>query len=244
MAMRNAGDGAAKAALSLAFLLAAIPVTAAERGVSVTDFDRVRVVGNARVEITTATATTAKVSGDQGSVDRTVVEVQGRQLVIRPNRAGWGSLAGDARPATVRITTPNLTTVSVSGAATVTVARLKGMRVGAAVEGAGSVRIARVEADRADLVVLGAGTVIASGTAKSVLASARGAGTIDATALAADDLKVVSESAGSVALSARRAADVTMTGAGSVTVSGRPACTVRNLGAGSVSCGSDQAERR
>jgi hypothetical protein len=60
--------------------------------------------------------------------------------------------------------------------------------------------------------------------------------------LIASDAKLVSESAGNVSLSVKRAATVTASGAGNVTILGKPACTVKNSGSGNVSCGSDQSQ--
>jgi hypothetical protein len=229
-----------KSLFLMAFAIAA-PAVAAERSLSITDFDRLRVEGGFIVEVRTATATTARIIGTQAAIDVATVEVQGRQLVIRRNRSAWGGTPGQTPPAaTVRITTPLLANVWVTGPAKVSVDRLKGQRVAVSLEGSGALSVANIVADRVDLSTLGSGTLTVAGTVGNLYATARGAGIFDAAKLIAADVKLTSESAGSVTLSAKRAADITMAGTGSVVVLGKPACTVKNVGSGSVTCGSDQ----
>jgi hypothetical protein len=230
--------------LLFAATLAAAPALAAERGLSLTDFDRLRVDGSFIVEVRTGTATSGKVVGTPAAIDATSVVVQGRQLIIRRNRSGWGGYPGQVSPAaTIRITAPALVNVWVSGPAKVSVERLKGLRVAASLEGPGALTVGNIAADQIELVTLGAGTLTVAGTGGSLTAIARGAGTFDAGKLVMQDIKATSESAGAVTLNARRAADITMTGTGSVAVLGKPACTVKNIGSGTVSCGSDQPQR-
>lgn len=222
----------------------ATPSLAAERSLSVTDFDRLRVDGGFIVEVRTGRATSARVIGSQAAIDAASVAVQGRQLNIRRNRSGWGGYPGQVPPAaTIRITVPLLANVWVSGPAKVSVDRMKGLRVAASLEGPGSLSIANVAADRIDLATLGSGTLTIAGTVGTLTATVRGAGTFDAGNLAVADLKLTSESAGVVTVAVKRAANVTMTGTGIVTVLGTPACTVKNIGSGTVTCGSDQSQR-
>ncbi|MEP6785322.1 MAG: DUF2807 domain-containing protein [Sphingomonadales bacterium] len=226
-----------KIALLCAALLAC-PVFAAERTLSVTDFDRLRVDGNFTVEVTTGRGTSARVVGTQAAIDATSVVVQGRQMTVRKNTTAWGGYPGQAAGTSiVRITVPALTTVWVTGPAKVSVDRLKGARVSAALEGAGDLSVANVVADYTSLAVIGPGRLGISGTTADVNVTARGAGIIDAGGLKAADAKLTSETAGQVTLSVKRAITGTMTGSGSVTVLGKPACTIKNIGSGSVACG-------
>lgn len=225
-------------------LAATSPAMAAERTLSLTDFDRIHVEGGFTVEVRTGTATTGRIIGSQAAIDVASVEVQGRQLTIRRDRSTWGSDAGREPPAaTIRITLPALTNIWVSGPAKVSVDRMKGLRVAASLEGPGSLAIAAVAADRMDVGAVGSGTLTIAGTVATLNATLRGAGTLDGARLSVSDLKLTSESAGAVTLAVKRAANVTMTGAGAVTILGSPACTVKNVGSGTVSCGSDQPQR-
>jgi Putative auto-transporter adhesin, head GIN domain len=230
--------------LALLFFAVAAPTLAAERSLTLTDFDRIHVEGGLVVEVRTGLATSGRIIGTQVAIEAASVEVQGRQLNIRRSRSGWGGYPGQVPPAaTVRVTVPALSNIWVSGPAKVSVDRLKGLRVSASLEGPGALSIASIAADRMDIGALGAGTLTLGGTVGNLTASLRGAGTFNAGKLAVSDLKLTSESAGDATIVVKRAANVTMTGTGSVTVLGTPACTVKNTGSGTVTCGSDQTQR-
>jgi hypothetical protein len=76
--------------LSLVAAAAALsaPALAADRNYSVTSFDRIRVDGPYRVVLTTGVAPFARASGPAAAIDSVSIEVQGRTLIVRRNRAG------------------------------------------------------------------------------------------------------------------------------------------------------------
>lgn len=222
----------------LCLALIGVPAVAAERTLSVTDFDKLRVDGGFIVEVTTGRGTSAKVVGSQAAIEATSVIVQGRQMVIRKNASAWGGYPGQAPGmATIRVTAPALMNVWVNGPAKVTVDRLKGQRVAAAVEGSGELVIGGVTADNATIAQVGSGRLTIAGTVADLTMTARGAGVLDAAGLQAADAKLTSESAGQVTLSVKRAVTGTVTGSGNVTVLGKPACTIKAVGSGTLSCG-------
>lgn len=226
-----------KALLALLAILAA-PVSAAERTLSVTDFDKLRVDGAFTVEVTTGRGTSAKVIGSEAAVGATSVGVQGRQMVIRKSASSWGGYPGQAPGmATIRVTVPALNTVWVSGPVKVSIDRLKGARVTVAIEGAGELTIGGVTADSANIAQIGSGRLTIAGMVADLTMTARGAGVLDAGGLQAADAKLASESAGQVTVSVKRAVTGTVTGSGSVTVLGKPACTLKTIGSGTVICG-------
>ncbi len=219
-------------------LLAASPAFAAERSLSVTDFDKIRVDGGFVVDVVRGRPTSVVVTGTPAAIDAVLASVQGTTLAIRRVRSASGNTAArPAEPARLRITTPALLNVWISGPATVGVDRMQGLRVGASLEGAGSLTIGALAADRFDLAMLGSGRVKLGGTVASFGAVVRGAGDIDAAALTAADAKIASETAGTITLGVKRSATITATGAGTITILGKPACTVRNTGSGDVVCG-------
>ncbi len=229
---------------SLALVFTA-PVAAAERSISIGDFDRIRVEGAFTVSITTARATSARVSGTQGAVEATRVTVEGRTLVVRRDRQVWGSAAlRDTGSSTVRITAPTLQSAWVRGPAMLSIDTLRGARLSLSLEGSGRIAVARVEGERLDVGLIGAGTIMLSGSIKDFGALVRGSGTLDAAALTASDAKITSESAGELTLAVKRAVTITTSGAGNVTIGGTPACTVTNTGSGAVVCGSEKPQRR
>lgn len=219
-------------------LLVAAPTLAAERSLSVTDFDKLRVDGSFVVDVVRGRPTSVVVTGTPAAIDAVLASVQGTTLAIRRVRTASSSTATrPPEPARLRVTTPALLNIWISGPATVTVDRMQSLRAGASLEGAGSLTIAALAADRFDLAMLGSGRVTLGGTVAKFGAVIRGSGNVDAAALTAADAKLASETAGTITLGVKRSADITATGAGSITIVGKPACTVRNTGTGDVTCG-------
>ncbi|MGH6780595.1 MAG: head GIN domain-containing protein [Sphingomonadaceae bacterium] len=226
---------------SAAMLMLAVtaPAAAAERGFSVTDFDRVRLEGPYAVEIATGRGTTARASGDREAIERVSLQVQGRTLVIRPDRNSWGGYPGEKREGRVviRLTTGELRSIALSGSGSMTIDRARGARVELIVQGSGRLDIARVETDRLDIGIMGSGAVRLGGTVKALNALVRGSAALDGAALTANDLSLATESAGDVTIGARTSAKVQSTGAGQTVITGKPACSVTAIGSGSVRCG-------
>jgi hypothetical protein len=218
--------------------LTAVPLNAAERGYSVTSFDRIRVEGPFVVTVSTGKTPSARASGTAEALERVTVRVEGRTLLVRPNVSGWGGYPGrqDA-PARVAVSTPGLHTVNLLGSGRVEIDRIKALKVTLTVEGSGRLIIGLLEADTASLAVAGSGGIEAAGRVKQASALARGVAEIRAGDLVASDLSLVSETAGTVTLSATRSAKVSSTGVGAVEVLGSAACEVKKVGSGPLRCG-------
>lgn len=224
------------------FLLAAAavaaPAGAAERRLSVTDYDRVQVDGPYEVSLSTGGSSQATLLGDQAAIDRVSVEVQGRTLRIRPKAMPWGDGRGAAStPARIVLSTRNLTDATVAGAGSLAVDRVRGLKIDLAVSGSGSLTVGSVDADNLTLGLVGSGRLLVSGKAKSVRVFVSGTGDLDARALQAEDLVLSSGTSGRIAISATRKARVTAEGRGSVEVLGTSSCTVSGPAAGQVRCG-------
>ncbi len=82
----------------LALCIAAFPSasTAAERTLSVTSFDRVRIEGPFKVTVT-GVSPFAKIIGSTSAFDSVTVDQQGRTLIVRPNSSNWGGYPGQSR---------------------------------------------------------------------------------------------------------------------------------------------------
>lgn len=221
---------------TIAAMLAAGPAAAAQRGFSVTDFDRIRVVGGVDVAIAKGRATTARAEGNRESIDALTVEVIDRELVVRIT-ARTGSSGADLSPPLVSITVPAVSRVRVMGNGSVNVAELTGANGNVSLSGNGLLSVGRMLVDRGSISLSGAGTISASGSAKLLTASILGTGNVDAGGLSVADLTLNSSTSGTVAIAATRSAKVISSGAGDVRIAGNAACTVRNVGSGTVACG-------
>lgn len=216
-----------------------VPAHAAERGFSVTDFDRIRVEGPFRVAVETGKSSTAHASGDREALDRVTIQTEGRTLILRADRQNWGGSPGKKpiSSATIRLTTRSLRAITLIGGPQLSVAPLKGDRLVATVEGSGQFDLAGVDVDRFDLLTVGSGTTKVSGKAKIMNIVARGSARIEGAAMVAHELTLATESADSIILGAGRSATVRSSGAGETTILGTPACAVTENGAGRVFCG-------
>lgn len=219
-------------------LMAASPAWAGERGFTVTEFDRVDVIGPVSVIVTTGKGPSARAFGTTGALDRVSVEVRSRRLIVRPLKNVWGGNAADANtPVTLRVSTFAVKDVFVSGVASVSIDRMRGQALTIWASGAASASINAVETDRLGLNQDGSGLIKVTGKALIANVSNKGTGQIDARALAASDLTLTSTSSGPSAAMALRTAKIASFGQGPVSIAGPASCTVNAPGGGAVSCG-------
>lgn len=219
-------------------LCAAAPADGAERGHSVTDFDRISVEGPYSVVLETNRAPSATASGTPQALDAVSIDVVGRTLRVRANRSAWSSEPGKpAGPVAIRITSHDLRAATVSGSGSLSIDAVKAMRVDLALSGSGQMSVGTVTADQLIAGLVGSGRIRIGGNAKTARIDVRGSGDFDGAKLIVDDLKVGSETSGAIQLGAKRSAAVNSAGSGDVTILGKPACTVSARGAGRIVCG-------
>lgn len=211
---------------------------AAERGYSVTDFDRIRVDGPYKVTLVTGKSPGARAIGSQAAIEGIVVDLQGRTMIVRRNSQNWGGYPGQsAGPIELRVSTYGLRSAALNGAGSLGIDRLKGQALELSVSGSGLLKVGAVDADRLTLGVTGSGRAEISGKVLSAQVGVRGTGVIDAGALTANDVRIAVDGPGDVRIGASRTASVTSTGAGTIVVLGSPACTIKATGSASVICG-------
>ena len=171
----------------LAFCIAALPsaATAAERTLSVTSFDRVRIEGPFKVTVTTGVSPFAKIIGSASAFDSVTVDQQGRTLIVRPNSSNWGGYPGQSRGSVeVSVGTGDLSAAWVNGAGSLAINRVKGLSFNLAVQGSGSAVIGNASVDRLDVGLSGAGNATIAGTVPKLTAIVRGSSSLDASGLA------------------------------------------------------------
>ena len=227
-----------KTAVLLAALILPAEASAADRGYSVTDFDRVRVDGPYAVTLATGRSPGARASGSPQALDAVSVEVQGRTLIVRRNRQAWGGdMSRPAGPVRISLTGYGLRAASLNGAGSLAIDKIKGQSLDLVVAGSGLLTVGAVEADRLTLGVTGNGRMQVAGRAADARIAVRGTGAIDARGLTVKDAKVAADGAGDIAVATSGTADVVSGGAGNIVVTGNAACTVKATGSGEVVCG-------
>lgn len=225
-------------ALLLMLLFHSTAASAAERRYSVSDFERIRVIGASRVIVDAGRATTVRATGDREAIEGLLVEVIDRTLTIQPIGGAVATLPSrPVKPATINITAPLIRSARLNGAGAITLAVLRGLQAEVSLSGSGQISVAQVMTDNLTAALSGSGTLTLAGKALKVDANIKGAGNVAASRLDATDLKLTIASSGTSAFSARRTAAVTSTGSGTATIVGAPSCTVQTIGVGAVVCG-------
>jgi len=224
------------AIIAAALLSSAAP--AAERGYSVTDFERIRVDGPYKVTLTTSRSPGARAYGSQAAIEGVSVELQGRTLIVKRNSQMWGGYPGaSAGPVEIRLTGYALRSATLNGAGSLTVDALKGQSIDLLVAGSGLLNVGRIDTDRLTVSVAGNGRAEVGGKAAIAQFAVHGTGAIDGSALVAKDAKIAADGPGDIRIAATATASVVSSGAGSIAVTGKPACTVKATGSGTVVCG-------
>lgn len=215
-----------------------VNVSAAERGYSVTDFDRVRIDGPYKVTIATGRSPSGRAIGSQAGIDGVSVDLQGRTLIVRRNSQTWGGYPGkSAGPVEVRLTTHGLRAATLNGAGSLAIDTIKGQTIDLTVSGSGLLKVGAVAADRLNVTVVGNGRAEVAGKAAIAQLGVRGTGAIDAETLIAKDARIVADGPGDITVAATATASVVSNGAGNITVLGSPTCTIKASGSGEVVCG-------
>ena len=206
---------------------------------SVGNFSAIEVAGPYDVEVRTGSNASVSAKGGQKLLERTIVEVQGDKLVIRPennrNFFHWGfSRRGTAH---FIVTVPQLKGASIAGSGDISVDKVAGDAFDGSVAGSGGINVASMNVKELKLSIAGSGGVKAgSGTAQSASYEIAGSGDIDAGAVQAQALKVSIAGSGGIKAHSSGTADVDIMGSGDVDVAGGAKCNVSKAGSGNVRC--------
>jgi hypothetical protein len=213
-------------------LAAAAP--AQERSFMVSGFERLRVDGPFEVEVARGSPR-AVALGDGRALDRIAVRVEGGTMVVSagPLRSEMRGAAAEALPK-LRVSVPGLSAVAVNGGGRVRVAEMRGTRLDLSMTGAGSLEVAAIKGDALRASLTGAGAMTLGGTTARARIRSRGAGSVDASALTADEADLVSESSGDISINVRYSALATALGTGGIRIAGNPECRLR--GPGPMTC--------
>ncbi|MFL6763803.1 MAG: head GIN domain-containing protein [Sphingomicrobium sp.] len=208
------------------------------RNYQVGNFQQIEVAGPYDVEVRTGGNPGVSASGSEKLLERTVVEVQGNKLLIRPenNRSffhfGWGS-NGKAR---FTVTVPQLSGATIAGSGDIRVDRVAGQRFEGAVAGSGRIDVAALDVQSLKLSIAGSGDLKGTGKAQSAEYEIAGSGDVDAAAIQTQQLKVSIAGSGGVKAHSSGTADVSIMGSGDIDVSGGAKCTISKAGSGDVRC--------
>ncbi|HBB94813.1 MAG TPA: hypothetical protein DC054_05430 [Blastocatellia bacterium] len=173
-------------------------------------FNAIDTTGAYEIDVTCQKPASFEIEADDNILPLIKTEVRDGILFVSNDQQYHSS-----KPVTLRITLPELNSVSSHGA--------------------GEIKIADAKSSDLKIESTGAASVVAAGTAKSVTISSSGAGKIDTSNLRAEKAKVEVNGATSVDVYATEQLDVNVSGVGSVRYSGNPKVVNKHVsGIGSV----------
>src|SRR3954451_614815 len=131
------------------------------RNYQVGNFQAIEVAGPYDVQVRTGGKPSVSASGGEKLLERTVAEVRGDKLVIRPQEQhgwfhfGWGS----SGKATFSVTVPQLSGATIAGSGGINVDKVQGNRFEGWVAVSGGLAVAAMEVQSLELSIAGSGGV-------------------------------------------------------------------------------------
>lgn len=209
------------------------------RSYNVGNFQQIEVAGPYDVTVRTGANPSISARGSHKLLERTLVEVRGNKLEIRPqSNRGWFSFGWSTHGhADFTVTVPQLSGAAIAGSGDIRVDKVTGSNFTGDVAGSGGLDIGAVDVQSLKLSIAGSGSAKA-GQGKAVIGdySISGSGDVDAGAVQTQQAKVSIAGSGGVKAHASSTADVSIMGSGDVDVTGGAKCTVSKAGSGSVRC--------
>jgi hypothetical protein len=209
------------------------------RNYQVGRFQAIEVAGPYDVEVRTGGNPGVSAQGSEKLLERTIVEVDGDKLVIRPKREGgffhfgW-STHGEAH---FVVTVPELAGATIAGSGGIRVDKVQGKSFEGTVAGSGDLNVTSMDVQSLKLSVAGSGGVKAgTGKAQSAEYEIAGSGDVDAGAIQTQQAKVSIAGSGGVRAHSSGTADVNIMGSGDVDVTGGAKCNISKAGSGNVHC--------
>src|SRR5206468_7792746 len=141
------------AAVIAALALAGCQVHAGDPGATVSrsyqvgNFQRIEVAGPYDVDVRTGANASVSARGGEKLLERTLVEVRGDELVIRPENShsffGWGW--GSHGKANFTVTVPQLSEATIAGSGDIRVDKVAGQQFAGSVAGSGGLDITALD---------------------------------------------------------------------------------------------------
>jgi hypothetical protein len=154
--------------------------------------------------------------------------------VGRRRHNGWlGSGNGGI---TVHVTMPGLTRLWLAGSGDTKLERFEGKELSALLDGSGHLTANNVTAKNVLVTVRGSGSVDMDGKTEALTATVQGSGSMDLDGLAAQTAEIAVQASGSVEAHASRQAKLDIAGSGSAHVSGTTQCQISRNGSGDAEC--------
>lgn len=203
-------------------------ITVEDRAIG--DIDRVVLAGEGELVIA-AGPTSLSIETDDNLLAHIETVVSGRALEIS-TESGVDIDPSDG--VVYRLTTPQLTAVTLSGAGTVDTGAWEAENFTIVLSGAGDLELGPLTTGSLAVTLSGIGEVTVSGSTGRLTMELPGAGSFNGAELAVRDADVTASGAGSATVWVTETLDATLSGVGSIEYYGSPAVTQTVTGVGSI----------
>ena len=192
----------------------------------------ISLAGPDTVIVTSGERLTISVEGSADATEELRFELDDDELEI--SRVGsWR----DTGKATVRVTMPTPTSLSLAGSGDLELDRLgTGGEAGVSIAGSGKSRVARIDADELEVNVAGSGSLKGAGRARTLELSIAGSGDLDLREVEVGDADISIAGSGDAVFSSNGTVDASIMGSGDVRVIGNAKCSSNSMGSGKLRC--------
>ena len=218
----------------LAFASTAEAAGVTTRNFGIRSFEKIRVEGPYRVTLKTGVAPFARAKGPQSALDRIDLEMRGDLLLVRSGPFAKNPAAAALAPVEVEIGTHDLSSAVLTGAGSLAIDKVKGLKFDLSVQGAGTTDIAQVAVDQLSINLGGNAAARLSGKSQRMTAILRGLSTVDLSGLQVSDAVLAAEGPSTVRATVAKAVKIDGKGTASFVLAGRPSCTLNVQGSVSV----------
>lgn len=201
---------------------------------TIESFTRLAAMGPDHVIFKTGDSFTITATGNAEAIDALRYVIEDGRLAIGRKKDGWKLAKGD--PATITVTAPSISALSLVGSGNITADKVNGDDVKLSLAGSGNLKVGDVSAKNLKGSIAGSGNFDIAGKATSVDYSIAGSGKLQAGKLATTDAKVSIAGSGDVDLNATGAVKASIAGSGNVNVTGGAKCSSSSAGSGKVNC--------
>ena len=224
-------------ALALLMPLSLLTATSTTPGrIAIAPFDAIQLRAGDTIEIQRGPTAVVVTRADPQTLAQLSVETINGVLRIgrKPEACRIPNLCSGS--ATLKISTPNLSSVVMQGSGSVHGDSVSGRRFAVVMQGSGNVRIDGLQTELADVEMDGSGVVELKGRTERLKISANGRGALDTVGLVAREADVAMNGGGSVRARATNAATISAAGSGSIRVEGTRNCHIVRTGHADIIC--------
>jgi hypothetical protein len=208
--------------------------------IEVSDFNEILLTGVGKLIVTQADEESLTITTDDNLIQYIETDVNNGVLELGFTNdvsfeRDWGRKILDPSDSFIfNLSVIDLSSINLSGAATIDVQELTGENIRIVLSGAGDIKIDSLVADYLDVNISGAGNIEIAGKVEIQMIDLNGLGKYDAADLESQVTTITINGAGGAEVWAQKALNVTINGAGDVDYFGDPSLTREINGLGSI----------